>query len=251
MPFLRTLIPVAMLVALVVPALTAIPARAQDGDDSNAIDDTPHITIVGTARAEVAPNLATITLGIVTSLPTARAASEANAKAAQAVIAAAKAQGIGSADIATQSVTLTQTFDEQHDEAGRFTGRKPSGYEATNTLAVRVRDLAKVGALAQSLIESGANRFDGIGFSVEHPEPVLDRLAADAVRNARRQAQLAADAAGVKLGRVLLIEHPGIDRPAQPVLYAARMKTAAPAIPVEAGTSELEASMEVTWAIEP
>jgi uncharacterized protein YggE len=231
--------------------LFAVPAQAQDGDESNAIDDTPHITIVGTARAEVAPNLATITLGVVTSLPTARGASEANAKTTQAVIAAAKAQGIGSADIATQSVTLTQTFDELHDDAGRFTGRKPSGYEATNTLAVRVRDLGKVGALAQSLIESGANRFDGIGFSVEHPEPMLDRLAAEAVRNARRQAQLAADAAGVKLGRVLLIERPSADRPTQPVMYAARMKTAAPAIPVEAGTSELETTMEVTWAIAP
>ena len=243
-PFIR------MLVSLSMPLALAIPAYAQGADDgeTNAIDDTPHITIVGTARAEVAPDLAIITLGVVTEKPSARDASEANARVAQAVLAAARAQGMAGADLATQAVTLTQTFDEVHDASGRFTGRKPRGFEASNSFSIRVRDLAKVGAVAQSLIEAGANRFDGIGFSIEHPEPVLEHLSAEAVKNARHEAQMVADAAGVKLGPLLLIEHPSATSGQTPAF--ARMKVAAaPAMPIEAGSSEMTSAMEVTWAI--
>ena len=244
MPFLRMLAPLAMLFAL------AAPVMAQDSpdDETNAIDDTPHITIVGTAHAEVTPDLATVTLGVVTEKPSARDAAEANARIAQAVIAAAKAQGVGPADLATQSVALTQTFDDMQDASGRFTGRKPRGFQASVSLVIRLRDLAKAGTFVQALIEAGANRFDGIGFSVEHPEPILERLSAEAVGAARREAQGVADAAGVKLGPVLLIERPTTMSGPAPVF--ARMKVAAaPAMPIEAGSGDLTSAMEVTWAI--
>jgi uncharacterized protein YggE len=227
--------------------LTAVPARAQD-DETTAIDDTPHITIVGTAETELAPDLATIALGVAIEKPTAKAATEAEAQAAQAVVAEAKAEGVVAGDIATRSLTLEQTFDEIRDASGRNVGRKPRGFAATEMFEIRVRDLAKAGALAQALIDKGADRFDGIAYAIEHPQPVLDRLAAEAVRAARRQAQLAADAAGVKLGRVLLIERPGeTARLPSPMMAMRRVATP---LPVEAGSRTLAVEMEVTWAIE-
>lgn len=238
--------------ALLTPLLAAIPAaRAQDDDAGNVIDDTPHVTIIGSASTEVAPDLATITLGATNEKPTAKAAAEQTAQTAQAIVDAAKAQGVKPTDIATQSVTLTQTFDEIRDVNGRDVGRRPRGYEASNTIAIRSRDLTKVGALAQSLIEKGANRFDGIAFSIEHPEPILERLTAEAVANARRQAQTAAQAAGAKLGRVLLIERPDGSRPGQPPVFGVSRMAAAPkAMPVEAGVEGVGTEVEVTWAID-
>ena len=240
----------ASLILLVLALALAIagPAQAQVDDESNSIDDTPHITIIGSAHVAVAPDLATITLGVGSEKPTAREASDETSRAAQAVLATAKAQGVAGADITTQAVTLTQTFDETHDASRRDTGQKPRGFAAANTFAIKIRDLAKAGALAQSLIEAGANRFDGIVFSVEDSAPILDRLASEAVRNARRKAQLVADAAGVKLGRVLLVEHPSTER-ASPV-FAARTTFAAVTMPVEPGSTDFSSEMEVTWSIE-
>ena len=246
---MRQILPVALALAVVV--VMAGGACAQD-DDTNAIDDTPHLTIVGTAVREVAPDLATITLGVSNRRPTAKAAADATAASAQKLVDAAIAQGIADADIQTQSVNLAQAFEDQHDAQGRYSGRVPAGFEASNTIAIRIRDLAKAGVLAQDLIDKGANSFDGIAFSVEHPQPILDQLAAEAVTNARRQAEMVAQAAGVKLGRVLLVERPAPESPGGRV-YApmARLAAAAPkAMPVEAGTQGLAADMEVTWAID-
>ena len=242
-----------VVLALALLVATTAGGRAQDDDDTNALDDTPHITLVGTATREVAPDLATITLGVTSRKPKAKAAADATASRAQALVDAARAQGIAAADIQTQSITLAQAFEDEHDAQGRTTGRKPAGFDAANTIAIRVHDLQKAGVLAQGLIDAGATSFDGIVFTIEHPRPILDALAAEAVANARRQAEMVAQAAGVKLGRVLLIERPGAGARPAPPLFApmARMATAAPkAMPVEAGTQGLEAEMEVTWAID-
>ena len=243
--------PVWLALALVVASAGL--ARAQDDDDTPSLDDTPHITIVGRAATEVAPDLATITLGVTNQKPNAKAAADATSAAAQAIVDAAKAQGVKAADIATQAVNLAQTFEDQRDGQGRDTGRKSTGFEASNTISIRIRDLSKAGTLAQSLIDKGANTFDGIAFSVERPQPILDRLAAEAVAAARRQAEMVAQAGGVKLGRVLLIERPG-EGPARGPVFAAPMRMAAVAqtsMPVEAGVERLAAEMEVTWAIDP
>ena len=237
--------------ALVVTAAGA--ARAQDDDDTPSLDDTPRITVGGSATTEVPPDLATITLGVINHRPTAKAAADATATAAQAIVDEAKAEGVKPADIATQTLTLAQTFEDLQDAQGHYTGRKPSGFDASNTIAIRVRDLPKAGALAQGLIDKGANSFDGIAFSVEHPQPILDKLAGEAVANAKRQAEIMAQAAGVKLGHVLVIER-AATAPFRERVFAAPMamaKRAAPSpMPVEAGSQGLTADVTVSWAID-
>lgn len=237
--------------AMLISGATAVRAQQSD-DDSNAIDDRPHITIIGTASTQVVPDLAEISLGVLTEKAGAAEASAENARIAQGIIDAAKAQGVEAPDIRTQAVTLTQVFDEVHDANGRFTGRKPRGFSAENTIAIRVRALDKAGALTQILIGKGATQFNGISFSLEHPEPVRDKLLAEAVRDAKRKAAIAADASGVKLGPVLLIERPSADSGSAPLFNKPRMLAAmAPAVPVEPGTETLSSEMEVTWALEP
>lgn len=242
--------PLALVLALAF-VLAAGTARAQD-DDTPSLDDTPRITVVGTASAEVPPDLATITLGVANHRATAKAAADATSTTAAAIIEAAKAQGVKPADIATRSIDISQSFEDQQDANGRYIGRRPNGFDASNTIAIRVRDLAQAGALAQILIDKGANALEGIAFSIEHPQPILDRLSGEAVANAKRQAEIMAQAAGVKLGRVLVIEREGAPRPVFPVPMAAmKAARATPAaVPVEAGSQSLQASATVTWAID-
>ena len=232
---------------------TLMPAVAQDEDDSTSLDDTPHITIVGVASAEAPPDIATISLGVRSHKPQASAAADTVAVAARAVVDAAKAKGIKDADIATQSINLSETFDEVRDPQGNIMRRKPSGFDASNTIAIRTSDLAKAGELVQTLIDKGANSFDGIAFAVERPQPIYDRLASEAASNARRQAEQVVKAAGSKLGRVLLIESPDAETPSLSRRRAAPMLAKAATIsemPVEPGTTSFQLQMRVTWALE-
>ena len=231
--------------------LVSSQALAQQDDDLNAIDDTPHLTIVGRASAQVVPDLATIGVGVKAERPMPAEASAEAARIAAAVIGAAKAQGVEARDIQTGATTLAPVFDDIRDAAGHVTGQRPRGFSAGSTVTVRVRALDKAGAIAQSLIEGGASELRGIDFSLENPAPVEDRLVADAARDAQRKAGLTAAALGVKLGRVLLVERPeapaGGSRPRVRRMAA----QAAPAIPVEPGTRTLSREMEVTWSLEP
>lgn len=238
-------------VALTAALFAYSQAQAQEkDDDGNAIDDRPHMTMIGEARRDVVPDLAEITLGVATERPTASEASLENARIAQEIIAAAKADGVAAKDLRTTAATLTQVFDDIRDAQGHVTGRKPRGFSARNVVTVKSRDLAKVGALAQTLIGKGATELDGISFLVEHPEPVLDQLLAEAVSDAKRKARIAADAMGVKLGPVLLIERPSAE-PGPAPLFRTRVMATAAAVPVEGGTETLSSEIEITWAIGP
>jgi uncharacterized protein YggE len=250
-PRVRTLFQV--FAAILIAGAATAPVHAQeDTGDSPSLDDTPHLTMTGTASAEVVPDIAEISLGVSTEKPRAADAANETARIAHDVISAAKAQGVDSQDIRTESATLTQVYDEVTDANGHFTGRKPRGFSASTVIRLRVRALDKTGALAQSLIDKGATQLNGISFSIEHPERVTDTLLAAAVRDAKRQAEIVAGASGLKLGRILLIERPDETGPAPFLRSNAKVATmAAPAMPVEAGTETLHNEINVTWAIEP
>jgi uncharacterized protein len=231
-------------------------ATAHAQDILSLKDQLPHITTMGSAHAEVAPDLAIISFAIVTERPTANAASADNATAAQAVIGEIKAQGIEAKDIRTVSVTLSPIYDESRDANGHLVKRTLRAYSARNGLEVRLRALDKAGALARQLIEKGANNFGGISFEVEHPETKLRALQTEATKDALTRAQSYVDALGLKLGRVLEIVPPGEGTPypapraklAMAAAMPAPPETAA-AIPIEPGIQTLETSVTVTWEL--
>ena len=183
-------------------ALAVTPAAA---DSVSLIDQTPHVTTSGLAQREVAPDTAVLNFGVVTERPTARAAADENARAAQAVLTSLKAQGIAPADIATTTLDLSSVYDVQRDANGRETKRTLRGYAATNEIRARVRDLAKAGAIAQQVIDSGANHFQGVSFEVSDRKAIEAELWGEAIRAARDRARAYAEAIGARLGRLLEI----------------------------------------------
>ena len=109
------------------------------------------------------------------------------------------------ADIKTSALTLERTLKTERDPQGHVTSL-PSGYAASDVIQIRTRDMSRVGGLTQSLIDSGLNSLNGIQFSVEHEQPILDKLATQAIADGQRHATMAVHAAGAKLGPVLLME---------------------------------------------
>lgn len=215
-------------------------------------DSVPTITTTGVASVEVVPDIATISLGIETERPKATDAARDNALAAQAIVGEIKAQGIEARDIKTLSVTLAPVYDTTQDTFGNVAKRVLRGYVASNSLSVRVREIAKAGVLAGQLMDKGANRFDGIEFDYTQKDAKYDALRGDAVRDALRKANSYVNGLGLKLGRVLEITtQTGSQLPARNLLkmQANAQREAATAVPVEPGGEVLQIEVLVTWEL--
>lgn len=218
-------------------------------------DAVPHMTTTGEAEAEVMPDQANLNLGVRQERKSADAATEATAAAAAAVIEAIKAQGVAPGDIGT-TFSLAQTFDTKRDERGLLVSNTPRGYEAHETIAVRIHDIAKVGPLARDLIAKGANSFEGVGFSYSKAKQKRQELDTEAMRGALVRARIYTDAVGLKLGRVLQIGSDPLQSRSEEDGVADLPSRRAPPyagavfIPTEPGLQTLRSSVTVIWEIE-
>ena len=97
-------------------------------------------------------------------------------------------------------------------------------------------------------IEKGADTFKGITFRVGASDTLREKLAGDALRQARRKAEVLAAAANVKLGRLLAIERP--DTAVSPRVNRALDLAGGSSMPVASGTQTLSEEVEATYAID-
>ena len=162
------------------------------------------VTVTGEATVAVAPDAAVIRIGVTSQDKTAREASEANAKQMTAVLAAIKDTGIADRDVQTSRLSLQPQYDPNKSGTARLTG-----FQATNQVTVRIRDIDKLPVFLDRAIAAGANEMSGIEFVISEQSKLLDRARDDAIADARRKAELYAQAAGSKLGPVVSITEEG------------------------------------------
>jgi len=218
-----------VLFALFVAALALAPAQAAE----------KLVTVTGEATVAVAPDTAMIRLGVGTQEKTAREASEANAKQMTAVLAAIKDTGVADRDIQTSRLSLQPQYDPNKSGTARLTG-----FQASNQVTVRIRDIDKLPTVLDRAITAGANEMSGIEFVVSEQSKLLDQARDDAIADARRKADLYAKAAGAKLGRVLSITEEGSAPPPRPI-QALR----AGAVPIAPGEQTLRAIVTVSYEL--
>jgi uncharacterized protein YggE len=210
-------------------------------------DDRPMertITVSATGTAEAAPDRARITSGVATEADTARAALTKNSEAMSAIIEQLKAKGIDPKDIQTASFNVEPVMDYSKE------GQPPRlrGYRVSNQVVVLVRQLDELGEILDEVVSAGANQIQGLAFEVSKEDALKHDARKEAVAHALRRAKLLAAAAGAEVGNVLQISEETTS--SGPVMYAPRLaKAAAPPVPIEAGTSTLEARVTVTWSL--
>lgn len=223
--------------SLIVALLLPIAAVAQEAPAGR-------ITVTGEGSVSAAPDMALITLGVTTEGETAKAALDLNNEQQAAVMASLSAAGVEGRDIQTSVLNLSPVW--RNDRAGTDEEPRISGYQASNQVTVRVRDLAALGALLDTVVTTGANTLNSLSFSLSDPAPEMDKARRAAVADAMARAKLYAEAAGVTLGPVIRISDAPAQGPVGPMFrQAAEMK----AVPVAAGEIALSASVTVTFAI--
>lgn len=206
-------------------------------------DEAGQITVTGEGRVEAAPDMATITVGVSTSADTAGAALSTNSKAVAAVLAQLQDAGIAPRDMQTSGLSL----GPQYDHSASSGQAAITGYAASNIVTVRVRALERLGGVLDDLVGAGANQFHGLGFGLQDPQPAADEARRRAVGEARRKAQLYAEAAGVTLGRVISITEQTVHDGPGPVLM--RSAAAESAVPIAEGELAMTAQVNVVYEL--
>lgn len=227
----------AMLGALALPAAAADPAGP------------PVLTVTGEGSASAAPDIAVVSLGVVSEAATAQDALAANARDMNAVVDTITAAGIDKKDVATSGLFVEPVYsDPSKDPSGLS---KITGYRVSNQVTVRIRDIETSGTLLDKVITAGANRVNGISFEIGKSEGLRDQAVKAAIAEARRRAELMAEAAGLALGAIQSISASEGGGP--PVFRAMAMKDMAGAAPspVLGGTQEITASATIVYAIAP
>ncbi|KAB0679756.1 SIMPL domain-containing protein [Aureimonas leprariae] len=236
-------------------ALVVLPAAALAQSAPPSPPPPPReIVVSGSGEASAAPDLATASFQVVRNAKTAREALTENNKAMTAVIAGLKELGIEGRDLQTSGFGISPQYRYDNDNDGRQDPPELVGYEARNGVSVRIRDMGKIGEILDRAISLGVNSGGDIGFTIDDLAKLRIEAKRKAVQDATETATALAEAAGVKLGRVIRLEaSEGFSPPPVPMPMArkAMAMDAAPVVPVEGGESSVQANVTMVFAIEP
>lgn len=227
-----------LLVLALAAAALAGPALAAPADQQAAI------TVTGHAETTVAPDIAIVTTGIVTTGPDVETARADNDRVMRRIIDALAAQGIAKSNIVTSQFNLQPIYRSDAKDGGYGT---VAGYRLQNTVTVTVEDLAKTGAVIDAAFAAGANQFHGLRFAVKDDGRLRDELFKKAVQDGRHKAAVIAEALGVTLGRPLSVSEAGRFMPVQ--ADAVRSFKAASGTPIEAGALTVSIDINLVFGI--
>jgi uncharacterized protein len=240
-----------------IPALTAAPALALAAAlllagpaAAQTNPQVPTLNANGTGTVYVVPDIAIVSIGVTTRGQTAAEALSANSRDLAAVIQTITGEGVASRDIGTSGFSIHPVYEQQRPTNGNPTDPpRIVGYQVTNEVRVTIRDIATSGGILDKVVTAGANQVNGISFDSADRKTPADAALADAIADARRQAEIMAEAAGVRLLRIVNIN--ASSGGGQP-MYA-RMETMAmdASVPVMPGQREVSANASVTWEIAP
>lgn len=204
------------------------------------------LDVAAEGRVSRVPDVATIRAGVVTQAATAAAALGEQGTRMERVLAALRRAGVQPRDIATASVGLSPQYRYVENQPPQVTG-----YQATNTVAIRFRDVARAGGILDALVAAGANQIDGPELAIDRPEAALDEARTDAVRIARTRAELYAKAAGLRVRRIVSIAEAGSDggTPRPPIAFA-RGQTADAKTEIAAGEKDLSVTLQVRFLLD-
>ncbi len=200
-----------------------------------------------TARGEVkrVPDIATISAGVVTQAVDARTALSDNAARMSRVVAALRKAGVAERDLSTAQISLSPQYRYQDNKAPEITG-----YQASNSVSVRFRDIATSGTILDALVAQGANQINGPALSIDKPEAALDEARMSAMAAARARADLYARTAGLTVRRIVAISESSDEAPRPyPVMMRAMAMDAQAKTEVLPGEQSVGVTVAVTFEL--
>ena len=239
------LLPLVLAIGTALGTATPMTANAQTTASAPAVaSDSTLLSVSASAEASRVPDVASLSTGVVTQAADANAALRANSTEMAKVVAAIKAAGIAERDIQTTGINIHPQYRYAENQPPTITG-----YQASNTVNIKVRDVAKVGEVLDALVASGANQVNGPSFEIDEPESVYDEARQAALKKAQARAEMYAGSLGLRVRRLVSISEGGGFQPPMPMMKAMAMDARQQSAPVSPGETTLSASLEVVFEI--
>lgn len=196
-------------------------------------------------ETKIAPDMATISLGVMTEAATAAAAMQANAGQMSRVIAALKRAGLEDRDIQTSQLNLSPQYRYEQNQPPKLVG-----YQASNQVTITVRELNRLGQVVDATVASGANQVHGISFGLNDPTQAENAARRAAVKALEAKAALYADATGHRIVRLVSLSEGGgyAVPPPMPMIQMARAEAMDASTKVAPG--ELKVRIDVSGLYE-
>lgn len=236
-----------LLAAALAIGISSMTACAQTPNTPSTVaTDSTLLSVSANAEARRVPDVATLSTGVVTRAGDANAAMRANAVQMDKVMSAIRAAGIAERDVQTSGVNLNPDY--------RYEENKPpviTGYQASNTVNIKVRDLSKLGKVLDTLVASGANQVNGPNFEIDKPEAVYDEARQAALAKAQARAAMYAKTLGLQVRRIVSISEGGGFQPPMPMpmmAMASRGKAEADTA-ISPGETSLSANLDVVFEL--
>jgi uncharacterized protein len=223
------------------------------------------ISVEGTGDSVAVPDIATFSFSVTENAKTVADAQTAATAKINAAIASLKSAGIADKDISTESYNINPHYEYQNSVCPANYGTTAAycppgkstltGYEVSQTIGVKVRDLSKAGAIFTTIGGLGVQNVNSLSFSVDKPESVQAEARAKAIDNAKAKADSLAKQLGVRLGRIVSFSENGGGYP-RPMMYATKdsmvANQSAGAVPPEVpvGEQKVTSSVSITYEIE-
>ena len=212
----------------------------------NLVSQQEGIQVTGRGEVMAAPDIATLRLGIMAEAATVAEAQSEATETMSMVMTALIDNGVAEKDIQTQYFSIRQVtkWDRETEEEVVI------GYQVTNKVTAKIRDIDKAGAIIDAVAEAGGDltRIDGISFSVDDPLAYYEEARQKAMADAKAKAEQLAELAGVTLGKLTYISE-GVSYPIYPRDYSYEMAAAAPETPISPGEIEISLTVQVVYAI--
>jgi uncharacterized protein YggE len=222
-----------LVVVLSICLLFCMPAFGQDSSKAATIE------VTGKASIMTLPDTVTIMFSVETESPKANEAVMENGERTNKVIGALKKISERDTKLKTSGYTLFPVYEKEKTDRTGF-------YRVRNTVIVESKDLGKVGAFIDQAAEAGVSRISDLTFTREKSEEIGQEAAAKALKNAIRDAEILAKAAGLSIKRILKITYDQRDHyPLRNWSVAAQPA----ATPISVGEIQVQAIVQVVFEL--
>lgn len=155
------------------------------------------ISVRGEGKVYTKPDIAVVSLSVVTEGKDITGVQEENAEKMNDVIKFLKEFGVEEKDIKTTNYRLYPRYNYKDRRIPQIIG-----YEITQTLEVKIRNLEKIGEILERSVSAGVNQVSSLRFSVDNDEELTEQARALAIKDAKQKAKNLASQLGVRLIKI-------------------------------------------------
>lgn len=211
---------------------------------AQAAEEAPVLSVDGRGSASIAPDQAELTIGVVSKGHSANQAQAENAQKTAAITQALKELGVAASDIKTQNYAFRPNYSTKE---GRQ--REITGYTASHSLRINIRNIVKAGKVVDAALNAGANEVNSLHYSVSDQSAVRQEALSRAIADARSKADIIARGLGRQIvGIKSVSESTGYIESRD---FSANLVRAAKAAEtsIEPGTINLDANVHIEYLL--